>query len=46
MGRMIFSLCETAARAESFTRSELMETMAGEPLYRALRLSGSGAGVG
>ena len=32
---MILALCEDAARAEGFTRVELMATMAGEPLYRA-----------
>lgn len=35
IGRLILSLCEDAARAEGFTRVELMATMAGEPLYRA-----------
>jgi hypothetical protein len=29
----VLSLCEEAARAEGFTRLELMGTMAGEPLY-------------
>jgi GNAT superfamily N-acetyltransferase len=35
VGRLILSLCESAARAEGFTRIELMSTLAGEPLYRA-----------
>jgi GNAT superfamily N-acetyltransferase len=35
LGRLILALCEEAARAEGFTRMELMSTMAGEPLYRA-----------
>jgi GNAT superfamily N-acetyltransferase len=35
VGRMILSLCETAAAAEGFTRLELMSTLAGEPLYAA-----------
>ncbi|HJR65975.1 MAG TPA: GNAT family N-acetyltransferase [Gemmatimonadaceae bacterium] len=35
VGRLILSLCEEAARAEGFSRAELMSTMAGEPLYRA-----------
>jgi GNAT superfamily N-acetyltransferase len=35
VGRLILKLCEEAARAEGFTRTELMATMAGEPLYRA-----------
>jgi len=35
VGRLILSLCEQAARAEGFTRVELMSTLAGEPLYRA-----------
>lgn len=35
VGRLILSLCEQAARAEGFTRVELMSTMAGLPLYRA-----------
>ncbi|MGE0373496.1 MAG: GNAT family N-acetyltransferase [Gammaproteobacteria bacterium] len=35
VGRLILSLCEAAARAEGFTRVELMATMAGQPLYAA-----------
>lgn len=35
VGRMILSLCETAAAADGFGRAELMATLAGEPLYRA-----------
>jgi GNAT superfamily N-acetyltransferase len=35
VGRLILSLCEAAAKAEGFTRMELMATMAGVPLYRA-----------
>lgn len=35
VGRLILSLCEEAARAEGFTRMELMSTLAGEALYRA-----------
>lgn len=35
VGRLILSLCEEAARAEGFTRVELVATRAGEPLYRA-----------
>lgn len=35
VGRLILSLCEAAARAEGFTRVELMATMAGQPLYEA-----------
>ncbi|WP_245262714.1 GNAT family N-acetyltransferase [Ensifer sp. BR816] len=35
IGRLVLSLCEAAARAEGFSRVELMATMAGEPLYRA-----------
>jgi GNAT superfamily N-acetyltransferase len=35
VGGLILKLCEDAARAEGFTRLELMGTLAGEPLYRA-----------
>lgn len=35
VGRMILTLCETAAAREGFTRLELMATLSGEPLYKA-----------
>ena len=35
VGRLILFLCEAAARAEGFTKLELMGTLSGEPLYRA-----------
>ena len=35
IGRLIISLCEEAARAEGFTKMELVATLSGEPLYRA-----------
>lgn len=35
VGRLILSLCEAAARAEGFSRVELVGTLSGEPLYRA-----------
>jgi hypothetical protein len=35
MGRLILRLCEEAARKEGFARTELMASLAGEPLYRA-----------
>ena len=35
VGRLILAQCEQAARAEGFTRAELVATMAGLPLYSA-----------
>ena len=35
VGRLILSLCESAAAAEGFTRLQLHATLAGVPLYRA-----------
>jgi GNAT superfamily N-acetyltransferase len=35
VGRLILELCEIAARAEGFTRLELMGTMSGRPLYES-----------
>ena len=35
IGRAILTRCEGAAREAGFARTELMATMAGEPLYRA-----------
>ena len=35
VGRLILTLCEDAARAEGFSRAELVATLAGEPLYAA-----------
>ncbi|MGA0604588.1 GNAT family N-acetyltransferase [Phenylobacterium sp. VNQ135] len=35
VGRLILRLCEDAARAEGFTRLELMATLSGQPLYAA-----------
>ncbi|OQW79723.1 MAG: GNAT family N-acetyltransferase [Proteobacteria bacterium ST_bin14] len=36
IGRMVLGLCENAARAAGFRRAEMMATMAGELLYRAV----------
>ena len=36
IGRLIISLCEEAAKAEGFTKMELVATLSGEPLYRSL----------
>jgi GNAT superfamily N-acetyltransferase len=35
VGRMVLAACEAAARAEGFTRLELMSTLSGRPLYAA-----------
>jgi GNAT superfamily N-acetyltransferase len=35
VGRLILDLCEAAAKAEGFSRLELMATMSGRPLYEA-----------
>lgn len=35
VGRLIILLCEEAAKAEGFTRMELVATLSGEPLYKA-----------
>ena len=35
VGRLILELCEAAARAEGFTRLELMGTASGRPLYES-----------
>jgi GNAT superfamily N-acetyltransferase len=35
IGRMILDACEAAARAEGFSRVELVATMGGLPLYQA-----------
>lgn len=35
VGRIILDACETAARAEGFSRVEMAATMGGVPLYRA-----------
>lgn len=36
LGRALLQHCESAARAAGFRRAELMATLPGEPLYRAL----------
>lgn len=36
IGRRIIEACENAARAEGFTRMELVATLPGEPLYAAM----------
>ena len=35
IGRLIMSLCESAAKSEGFKSMELMATMSGKPLYEA-----------
>lgn len=35
VGRLVLSLCESAAAAEGFTQLELMASMSGQPLYSA-----------
>lgn len=35
IGRLILSLCESAAKSEGFSKVELMATKSGEPLYLA-----------
>ncbi|OYW83950.1 MAG: GNAT family N-acetyltransferase [Sphingobium sp. 32-64-5] len=35
IGRAVLAACEEAARAAGFSRTELMATLAGQPLYRA-----------
>ena len=35
IGRLILSICESAARDAGYPRAEMMATLAGEPLYRA-----------
>jgi len=35
VGRLILELCEVAAKAEGFSRLELMGTMSGRPLYES-----------
>ena len=35
VGRLILQVCEGAARAEGFTRLELMATLSGRPLYES-----------
>ncbi len=35
VGRLLLAACEAAARADGFTRTELMATLSGQPLYVA-----------
>ena len=35
IGRLIIALCEEAAKAEGFTKMELVASLSGEPLYHA-----------
>jgi GNAT superfamily N-acetyltransferase len=35
VGKMVLTLCEAAATAHGFKRTEMMATLSGEPLYRA-----------
>lgn len=35
VGRLVLSLCETAAMAEGYNRVEMMATLSGKPLYSA-----------
>jgi GNAT superfamily N-acetyltransferase len=35
VGRLILALCEAAAKAEGFSRLELMGTLSGQPLYES-----------
>lgn len=36
IGRLVITACEDAARKQGFQRAELMATLSGEPLYRAV----------
>lgn len=35
VGRLLISVCESAAKSQNFKKMELVATLAGEPLYRA-----------